>query len=66
MIRAFDPPEGLKVRALFDAFYLSPLVTKARKTRGFTWLSVAVNSHRTKPLWPTTLSRARQRNQLVQ
>jgi hypothetical protein len=41
MIRAFDPPKGLKVRVLFDAFYLSPVVTKACETRGFTWFSVA-------------------------
>lgn len=41
MIRAFDPPNGLKVRVLFDAFYLCPAVTKACETRGFTWFSVA-------------------------
>ncbi len=41
MIRAFDPPKGWKVRVLFDAFYLSPTVTKACDQRGFTWFSVA-------------------------
>lgn len=29
MIRAFESPKGVKVRVLFDAFYLSPTVTKA-------------------------------------
>ena len=41
MIRAFQPPAGLRVRVLFDAFYLSPTVTKACENRGFTWFSVA-------------------------
>ena len=41
MIRAFDPPKGVKVRVLFDAFYLCPTVTKACDQRGFTWFSVA-------------------------
>jgi len=31
----------LKVRVLFDAFYLCPTVTKPCETRGFTWFSVA-------------------------
>jgi hypothetical protein len=41
IIRAFDPPKGLKVRVLFDAFYLCPLVTKTCHRRGFSWFSVA-------------------------
>lgn len=41
LIAAFDPPTGLKVRVLFDAFYLCPLVTKACEHRGFSWFSVA-------------------------
>ncbi len=41
MIRAFEPPKGLKVRVLFDAFYLCPTVTKACEAKGFTWFSVA-------------------------
>ena len=41
MIRAFEAPAGLKIRVLFDAFYLCPAVTKACETRGFTWFSVA-------------------------
>lgn len=44
LIRAFDPPGGLNVRVLFDAFYLSPLVTKACEKRGFTWFSVAAKN----------------------
>jgi len=41
MIRSFQPPKGLKVRVLFDAFYLAPNVVRACESRGFTWFSVA-------------------------
>lgn len=41
MIREFEVPAGLKVRVLFDAFYLSPVVVKACQKRGFSWFSVA-------------------------
>lgn len=41
LIAAFQPPAGLTVRVLFDAFYLSPTVTKACEHRGFSWFSVA-------------------------
>jgi hypothetical protein len=41
MVRSFTPPEGLKVRVLFDAFYLCKPVTAACEDRGFTWFSVA-------------------------
>lgn len=41
LIRQFEPPAGLKVRVLFDAFYLCPAVTKACSDRGFAWFSVA-------------------------
>jgi SRSO17 transposase len=41
MVKAFDPPEGLKVRVLFDAFYLCPQVAKACEAKGFTFFSVA-------------------------
>ena len=51
MIRAFNPPKGLKVRVLFDAFYLSPLVTKACETRGFTWFSVAAKNRTITRTW---------------
>jgi len=44
MIRAFDPPAGLKVRVLFDAAYLCPKVTSACENRGFTWFSVAARN----------------------
>ena len=44
MIRAFDPPAGLKVRVLFDAAYLCPKVTNACENRGFTWFSVAAKN----------------------
>lgn len=41
MIRRFQPPEGLKTRVLFDAFYLAPNVIRACEERGFHWFSVA-------------------------
>jgi SRSO17 transposase len=41
MVRAFDPPEGVTVRVLFDAFYLCPTVTRACEGKGFTFFSVA-------------------------
>jgi len=41
MIRALQVPTGVKVRVLFDAFYLCPTVTKACESKGFTFFSVA-------------------------
>jgi len=41
IIDEFTPPEGMKVRILFDAYYLCPKVTKTCEKRGFTWFSVA-------------------------
>lgn len=41
MVRDFAAPEGLKVRVLFDAFYLCPQVTRACVDKGFTFFSVA-------------------------
>ena len=41
LIRAFTPPAGVKVRVLFDAYYLCPTVTKACEAQGFQWFSVA-------------------------
>jgi SRSO17 transposase len=41
MIKALDVPEGVKVRVLFDAFYLCPTVTQACESKGFTFFSVA-------------------------
>jgi SRSO17 transposase len=41
MVGAFDPPAGVKVRVLFDAFYLCPQVAKACAGKGFTFFSVA-------------------------
>jgi len=51
MIRTFEPPKGLKVRVLFDAFYLCPTVTKACETRGFTWFSVASRNRSLTRTW---------------
>jgi hypothetical protein len=41
MIKDFAAPAGVKVRVLFDAFYLCPTVTKACKSKGFFFFSVA-------------------------
>lgn len=41
MINELSLPFDLKVRVLFDAFYLAPCVVKACQSRGFTWFSVA-------------------------
>ncbi len=41
MVKAFDAPAGVKVRVLFDAFYLCPTVTRACAGKGFTFFSVA-------------------------
>jgi SRSO17 transposase len=41
MVKAFDPPAGVKVRVLFDAFYLCPQVARACEGKGFTFFSVA-------------------------
>ena len=48
MIREFAPPCGLKVRVLFDAFYLCGPVTKACESRGFSWFSVASKNRKLK------------------
>lgn len=44
MVKAFDPPEGVKARVLFDAFYLCPQVAKACEAKGFTFFSVAARN----------------------
>jgi len=44
IIAAFDTPWPLKVRVLFDAFYLCPQVAKTCRTRGFLWFSVAARN----------------------
>lgn len=41
MVKAFRAPEGVKVRVLFDAFYLCPQVARACEGNGFTFFSVA-------------------------
>ncbi len=41
MIRSFNAPAGVKVRVLFDAFYLCPVVARACESKGFTFFSVA-------------------------
>jgi SRSO17 transposase len=44
MVKAFDAPEGLKVRVLFDAFYLCPKMARACDSKGFTFFSVAARN----------------------
>jgi len=44
MVREFAPPAGLKVRVLFDAFYLSPVVVRACESKGFSYFSVAARN----------------------
>jgi len=51
LIAAFEPPAGLKVRVLFDAFYLSPIVTKACEDKGFSWFSVASRNRSFRRTW---------------
>ena len=49
IIRNFVCPEGLKVRVLFDAFFLCPTVTQACESRGWTWFSVAAKNRQFTP-----------------
>jgi SRSO17 transposase len=49
LIRDFPAPRGLKVRVLFDAFYLSPVVVRACEAQGFTWFSVAARNRAAQP-----------------
>jgi SRSO17 transposase len=44
MINDFIAPNGVKVRVLFDAFYLCPQVTQACQRKGFTFFSVAARN----------------------
>ena len=46
MIRQMPRFGRLRVRVLFDSFYLCPLVTQACTSRGFSWFSVAQRSRR--------------------
>lgn len=40
LIRSFEPPPGVKVRVLFDSYYLCPVVTSACREKGFRFVSV--------------------------
>ena len=44
VIAQLDLPWPLKVRVLFDAFYLCPQVTKTCENKGFLWFSVAARN----------------------
>ena len=44
MVKAFAVPAGVKVRVLFDAFYLCPQVARACQAKGFTFFSVAARN----------------------
>jgi SRSO17 transposase len=60
MVKAFNPPaEGVKVRVLFDAFYLCPTVARACQAKGFTFFSVA---SRNRNFTPCAGKRARRRS----
>lgn len=48
MINELKLPFDLKVRVLFDAFYLAPCVVKACQSQGFTWFSVASKNRKMK------------------
>lgn len=48
MINALELPWDLKVRVLFDAYYLAPCVVKACESRGFSWFSVASKNRKMK------------------
>ena len=48
MINELKLPFELKVRVLFDAFYLALCVVKACESRGFTWFSVASKNRKMK------------------
>jgi hypothetical protein len=39
LIRQFNPPEGVRVRVLFDSYYLCPVVVKACLEKGFHFVS---------------------------
>ena len=39
LIREFNPPAGLRVRVLFDSYYLCPVVVKACRKKGFCFVS---------------------------
>ena len=49
MIRDFAAPKDVKVRVLFDAFYLCPTVVNACKDKGFTFFSVAARNRNFTP-----------------
>jgi SRSO17 transposase len=49
IVRDFPEFPGLSVRVLFDAFYLSPVLTRACQARGFDWFSVAARNRNFTP-----------------
>ena len=49
LIERLPVPGQVKVRVLFDAFYLCPTVTKACESLGFMWFSVAARNRRFHP-----------------
>ena len=44
LISEFESPEGLRVRVLFDSYYLCPVVVKACRKKGFRFISVLKNN----------------------
>jgi SRSO17 transposase len=49
MIKALQVPAGVKVRVLFDAFYLCPVVARACESKAFTFFSVAARNRNFTP-----------------
>jgi len=39
LIKEFEPPTGVRVRVLFDSYYLCPVVVKACRKKGFRFVS---------------------------
>lgn len=44
LIEEFQPPEGVRLRVLFDSYYLCPVVVKACRKKGFRFISVLKNN----------------------
>jgi hypothetical protein len=62
MVRDFAPPaEAVKVRVLFDAFYLCPQMARTCEARGFTFFSVAARNRN----FTTGQGRRRRRRQIA-
>jgi hypothetical protein len=41
----FKPPEGIRVRVLFDSYYLCPVMVKACRKKGFHFVSAKMDEN---------------------